>query len=378
MSILVSYPARRVGVLVLSCLFISCRATEKPPNAPALTAEGEVRIAPDSPKNASLGIDTVRLVSERSIATLPAQVVPDEDHTVRVLSPVVGRIVTLLAQPGDRVRSGQPLALLRSSDAAQFTSDLAKARATYESTHAALMRATDLYEHKVVALRDLEQARNDEAQARAELGRARARNAQLGLGGGAVSDAYVLRAPVAGVVIDRSANPGGEVRPDNGQALFTISALNVVWLAVTVPQRDVALVHRGARLRFHSDANPGQRFDGRVSFVSDALDPTSRTATARAVLDNGGEALKLHTAGDVELLVAEPTPAPTIPSRALITHGTSTVVFVEVSPGRFVRRVVTVRDDDGSTATIASGVKAGERVVTTGSLLLAAEADRDH
>jgi cobalt-zinc-cadmium efflux system membrane fusion protein len=59
-----------------------------------------------------------------------------------------------------------------------------------------------------------------------------------------------------------------------------------------------------------------------------------------------------------------------------VTHGSDTVVFVEVAPGRFVRRVVIVRDDDGITATISAGLTAGERVVTTGSLLLAAEADR--
>jgi cobalt-zinc-cadmium efflux system membrane fusion protein len=53
-------------------------------------------------------------------------------------------------------------------------------------------------------------------------------------------------------------------------------------------------------------------------------------------------------------------------------------VFVEASPGRFTRPLVSVRDDDGTTATIAAGLTAGERVVTTGSLLLAAEADRAH
>jgi cobalt-zinc-cadmium efflux system membrane fusion protein len=190
-----------------------------------------------------------------------------------------------------------------------------------------------------------------------------------------VSDAYVLRAPVSGAVIDRTANPGAEVRSDNAQPLFTISSLDSVWLTVSVPQRDLAQVHRGARMRFTTDAVPGRSFDARVSFVSDALDPGSRTATVRAVLANPGGLLHVQTMGQASLLVTESTPAIAIPTRALVTHGTDTVVFVEVSPGRFVRRVVVVRDDDGTTATLSAGLAAGERVVTTGSLLLAAEAD---
>ncbi len=354
----------------------ACRGADEPVSSPRTAPAGEVRIPPGSPKAAAIGIDTARAVIERVIATLPAQIVADEGHTVRVTSPVLGRIVSLAVQPGDHVHAGQPLAQLRSADAAQAASDAAKAATAWNTARASLARTTDLYEHKVNAARDVEQARNDEAQARAELARARSRVNQLGLTAGAVSDTYVLRAPIGGVVIDRAANPGAEVRPDNGQPLFTISSLDDVWLSVNVPQRDIALVHRGAHLRFHTETVPGQVFDGRVSFVSDALDPVSRTVTARAVLANPGGRLRVQTAGEVQLLVDETGMGVEIPTRALVTHGSDTVVFVEMGPGRFSRRVVVVRDDDGTLATIASGLSAGEHVVTTGSLLLAGEADR--
>ena len=355
---------------------VACHKADEPPASRATTVPGEVRIAPGSPKAASIGIDTTRTVTERVIATLPAQIVADEGHTVRVTSPVSGRIMSLAAQPGDHVKAGQPLAELRSADAAQAATDAAKAATAWKTTQASLARAADLFEHKVNAARDVEQARNDEALARAELARARSRLNQLGLGGAGVSDTYVLRAPIAGVVIDRAANPGAEVRPDNGQPLFTISSLDDVWLSVSVPQRDIALVHRGARLRFRTETVPGQVFDGQVSFVSDALDPVSHSVTARAVLANSNGRLRVQAAGEVQLLVNEAGGGVLIPTIALVTRGTETVVFVEAAPGRYTRRVVVVRDDDGTMATISSGLSAGERVVTTGSLLLAGEADR--
>lgn len=363
-------------ILFIGTLAASCRGAGEPAEARSAVPDGEVRMTPDAPQRTSIAVETVRLATERVVATLPAQVVPDEDHTVRVTSPVLGHVTTLLVSAGDHVQAGQALAHLWSPDAAQATSDGAKALTAWRTSRAALTRATDLYEHKVIAARDLEQARNDEAQAKAEYERTLSRARQLGLGTASVSDAFVLRAPMSGVIVDRAVNSGAEVRPENGQPLFTISSLDTVWLTVSVPQRDLAHVHRGARIRFTTDAAPGTVFDARVSFVSDALDPVSRTATIRAVLPNADHRLHVQTTGEAQLLATSSVPAVTVPARALITHNTDTVLFVEVSPGRFLRRTVTVGDDDGTTATITSGLAAGERIVTTGSILLAAQADR--
>ena len=219
-------PAASRGLMhVSSVAFIAglvivaaCGGKSQTAEAHSATVPGELQLPPRSPKLAMLSIDTVRAVNERVIATLPAVVVPNENQTVHVTSPVVGRIEALLAQPGDHVGAGQPLARIRSSDAAQATSDVAKAASVLSSTRASLARATDLYEHKVIAARELEQARNDAEQARAEHERARRRASQLGLSTSGVSDDYVLRAPVGGVVIKRLVNPGAEVRPDNAGA----------------------------------------------------------------------------------------------------------------------------------------------------------------
>jgi cobalt-zinc-cadmium efflux system membrane fusion protein len=333
-----------------------------------------VWLAPNSPKLASLTVDTVRARAERTVATLPAQVIPNEDHTVRVLSPVSGHVSALLAAPGDRVAAGQPLARLVSADFAQAASDLARARAALGVSESALARADDLFAHHVIAQRELEQARADALQARAEEGRARARAAQLGAGAG--GSEYVLRAPIAGVVLDRAVNPGMEVRSDAATPLFTISALGDVWVTVSIYQHDLPYVHSGARLVFVTDAAPGRTFEGRVSFVSAALDPQTRTATARAVVPNVDGLLRPQLIGEARVLAPDTSATLVIPTKALVTHGDDIVVYVETMPGRFVRRIVTVGDDDGTWASITKGLAPGERVVTDGSILLDAEATR--
>jgi cobalt-zinc-cadmium efflux system membrane fusion protein len=337
--------------------------------------DGDLVLGAASPKLAAVAIDTVRVTHERAVASFPAQVALDEDHTVRVSSPVTGRIRTLDARPGDDVAVGAALAHVSSSDFAQATSDLAKADAAAAQASAALTRAEDLFAHHVVAQKDLEQARSDAAQAAAEVARARQRTDQLGASGGTSGD-FVLRSAIHGTVVDRSTNTGSEVRPDATTPLFTVSSLDTLWLIASVPQRDLAKLSRGARLAFTTDALPGRRFEATVVYVSDELDPVMRTATVRAALPNRDRALRALVVGEARLLVSDGSRQVVVPARALVTEGGETVVFVEKARGRFERRAVKVGDDDGATATIVEGLVPGELVVTKGSILLAAEAAR--
>jgi cobalt-zinc-cadmium efflux system membrane fusion protein len=372
---------RRGAPALIACVSIgiggaACGGKASATNAEtagAATPDGEVVLDSASPKLAAIGVDTVRITHERTVAMLPAQVVLDEDHTVRVFSPVTGRVRSLSGVPGESVAAGAALARIASSDMAQATSDQLKADAALTQTSAALTRAEDLYAHKVIALKDLEQARSDAAQARAESDRARQRTSQLGAADGGD---FVLRSPIAGVVIDRTANNGAEVRPDATVPLFTISALDTLWLTASVPQRDLTKLHAGAHLAFTTDAAPGQVFDARVTYVGDQLDPVTRTAVVRASIANHGRELRAMVVGVARLMAADAVARITVPTRALVTRGSEVVVFVEKSRGHFERRNVTVDDDDGITATIHDGLKAGDRVVTKGSILLAAEAER--
>lgn len=326
-------------------------------------------------KAAGISVEPVGTRAERLLARLPAQLVPDESRTVRVTSPVSGRVAALDAAPGSAVAAGAPLAHLASGDLAQARSEEEKAAAIAAQTQAALIRARDLFAHHVNARKDLEQAEADAAQASAESRRARARVALLG-GAGRVHGEFVLRSPIAGEVIERSLNPGMEVRPDLASPLFVVSDLRSLWLIANVYQHDLPAVRQGARLVFRTDAAPDRAFEARVTYVGSGLDPQSRTAIVRATLPNPDRALRTMETGEASLYAPEATPTIVVPSRALVTRGEHSVVFVELAPHRYVRRTVQVGDDDGSVAAIRSGLAVGERIVVDGSLLLDAEAEK--
>jgi len=334
---------------------------------------GEVWFPPGSPKLASISVDTVRARKEKVIAVLPGQLALDEDHTVRVASPVSGRVRTLDAAPGDRVAAGDALAHIVSGDVAQAQSDLQRAEAALTTAATSLARARDLFAHHIVAQRDLQQALNDSAQARAERDRAQARVGQLGAGPD-VGAEYVLRAPIGGDVVDRVANPGMEVRPDLPAPLFTVSRLDTLWLTAGVYERDLNSVRRGQRVLFTSEALPERTIAARIVHVSSALDPATHTATLRALVPNAGRVLHASMFGEVQIVAPDSSGLPVVPTLALITQGAQTVVFVQTAPGRFALRPVQVTNDDGATAVVLDGLRPGEVVVTRGSLLLSAEA----
>jgi len=370
--------SRRAALTFCICAAaIGCRESPNAAQAAGLPMPSdEVRIDTTSGKLAYLRVEHPTLRRQRDVASLPAQIAMDEDHTVRVLTPVTGRVVRLDAVLGDEVKRGTPLAHILSADAAQAASDFAKARAAAVQAHAALERAQDLYAHHVTALKDVEQARADDQQAEAELARARARLATIGSDTSSAAAEYVLRAPIAGVVVERTVNPGAEVRPDAPSPLFTITSLETVWLAANAYQRDLAAIHPGVALRFTTDALPNRSFDATVTYVAGTLDPQTRTALVRATIPNADHALRPLEVGTAHVLAPTATPLLTVPTRALITHGTNTVVYVELSRGRYARRPVSVGEDDGQTAVILTGLSPADRVVVDGSLLLEGEASR--
>ena len=356
-----------IALLVTGRRTAVLEAASEPPPPP-----GEVWLPPGSSKLGGIEVDTVRARREKVVAVLPAQLALDEDHTVRVASPVSGRVQSLDAAPGDRVAAGGALAHIVSSDVVQAQSDLQRAEAALTTATTSLARARDLFAHQVVAQRDLQQAINDSAQARAERDRAQARVQQLGTGP-TVGQEYVLRSPIGGEVVDRAANPGMEVRPDLPAPLFTVSSLDTLWVTASVYERDLNAVRRGQRVLFTTETLPGRTIASRVNYVSSALDPATRTATLRALAPNENRTLHPATFGEVRIVTPDNSGVPVVPTLALVTRGADAVVFVQTAPGRFALRPVRVTDDDGQTAVVVDGLRLGELVVTRGSLLLSAE-----
>ena len=333
-----------------------------------------LRFAAGAPQLAMLQILAAPLMPVPLAEPLNARIVFDESATARIASPVAGRIVSLGAQAGDTVTAGQSLAVIDAPDLGASQADLAKARADERRKALAFARANELYKGDVLPRKDLEASEADLEQSRAEVQRAALRLANLNPRNSKLSgQRMVLAAPLAGVVAERKANPGMEVRPDLPDPLFVVTDLKRLQVLVDVPEAHLAKIGVGQRIGVQVDAYPDERFTGRVERIAPGVDPATRRVQVRCSVDNVDARLRPEMYARATLLADENRTAVRVPNAALVTQGVQHFVFVEREPGVLVRRRVELAVQDREYSYLSSGVAQNEKVVTSGALLLASE-----
>ena len=339
---------------------------------------------PDSPQAAQLKIEPVSM-REAAIdeVTAPGRVGIDPNRSARLLLPVPGRVVAVLAKVGDAVEQGQPVLSVDSPDADAAIAAWLQAEATERQGQAALSKAdadlartTDLYEHRAVAQKDMLAAQNDHAQARAALETARAALQQarrklelLDLDpSGAPRQVVQVRAPINGKVLEVNVAPG-EYRNDTGTPLMTIADLSRVWIASDVPESAIRLIHVGERVTITMVAYPGEEFEGHVARIADVLDPQTRTVKVYVDMANPGGRFRPEMFITIRH-AGQSRPTAVLPTGAIVQEYGRPIVFLERAPGRFERREVVLGPRAGDFVAVVSGVRAGERVVVDGGVLL--------
>lgn len=318
-------------------------------------------------------------VEFRTVSTelaIPATIQPDPARVVHVFAPVSGRLLELRVKPGDAVRAGQSVAVVQSSDVASARSDYQKAKAQAEHSQSALRRATVLFQHEAIAQKDMEDARAQAALDESELERAKERLQLLGLSEGHATDRAEVRAPRSGVVTETTSAPGEMAKSlDASSSLLTLADLSSVWVVGSVFERDLVNVPRGLAVRITLDAYPSENRPGKISNVSDVVDPATRTVKLRVVLDNREHKLKPDMFATIHVL-RPPAHLAVVPSAAVLHEGNAAYVMVQSAAhkDKFERRAVDVQEFGSQETLVRSGLHPGDVVVSAGAALLREEA----
>jgi membrane fusion protein, heavy metal efflux system len=370
-----------LAVVLMAC---GCRKDEgtKAAESPAPKVTAASVVYPESAAQlSSLTVEEARPSAAKSVR-VTGRLAWDDAVTVRVFSPVAGRVTEISSELGRRVEKGETLAKISSPDYGQAQADVSKAEADLILARRTLERTKDLLEHHAAAQKDLDAAEDGFRNAEAEKLRALARLRLYGGAEGVVDQAFSLASPIGGLVVERFINPGQEVRPDQMLAnapnlvmpLFVVSDPTRLWLFLDVAEKDLPLVHPGMKVKFAARPYPGRVFEAIVDWVGDSFDPLTRAVRVRAQAPNTDRALKAEMYVDAEVTLDSEAGrvAADVPTKALLFNfdDKSYYVFVERKPGEFVRRSVRVGAASGANVVIEDGVKPGERVVTGGSLLL--------
>lgn len=362
---------------------------------------------------------------EKSVKTT-GEVLANANQVSHVNTPVTGRIVDVKVNVGDRVSAGQTLATIHSTDIEQAEADLLQkegqvradlkrdlllldsmiasaaeqlklSESTYKrmkslfdqaiASQAAYQAATIQKEKDTISLDTLRKKRDRAISLSAERTKILTEPAVqklrlLGLSTSEIDEVRRTRrvdpidtvdAPAGGIVSERLVNPGELVDPT--RQLFTIGAYENVWIKADVYEKDIARMRAGEKIKVEVDSFPDEEFYGKLNYVSDSINPSTRALSVRAEVPNPGFKLKPRMFVRMTIWTGS-VRALSVPKTALQDAGDTQVVYVPIGKNRYEERVVKVGVICGDSAAIEGGLRPGERVVTAGSFELRAESLR--
>ena len=356
----------------------------------AMGGTNVVAVPPDSPQLKQLRVEAVRtrnVVADEVVA--PGRIGVNPNRVSRVLPPVQGRVLEVMAKLGDFVDQGQPLLSLDSPDADADIATYFQAQATERQTKFALQkadldlrRAKELYTFQGIAEKDLLQTQNDQATATSNYEIAQAVREQawrklelLGLRPGEFHQPTVVRAPISGKILEINVTRGefrGAVASHSDTTtapLMTIADLSTVWMLSDVPEPYIRFIRVGESVEITLVAFPGEILRGHVARIADMLDPQTRTLRVHVELPNPRGRFRPEMFGSIRHAGAMRS-LPVVPLAAVVQEYGVAVVFVELTPGRFERREITIGPRSGDVVAALTGLKVDERVVVAGAMLL--------
>lgn len=379
-----------IGAVILIVVLAGC-TRKQPPAEPHLEKQiaadpnGAVHFPPNSPQLSRIKVEVVEMRRQPlDEVVAPGKIEANPNRVARVAMPVAGRVRRVMVGIGDAVREGQPVLSIESPEASTATSNLRQAQARLDEAKAGIAKAEadqsrvkDLYENRAIAQKEVLATQAALAQARSSLEQAQAAREEsarhleiLDLKSGEANQTIIVRSPVSGKVLD-IAVAAGEYRNDTSAPLLTIADLSTVYMAADVPESQIRLVTRGERVEISLSAYPNEAFTGTVARIADTVDPQTRTIKVRAELKNSDGRFRPEMFGQIR---HEETfrNVPVIPAGAVIQSDTQNIVYREKQTGIFEPVVVTFGKQDDGKVPVLSGLRAGDRVVVDGTMLLKA------
>lgn len=372
------------SVAVLAACLAACSQPNPEVAAEEKKESGVIEMGAAAQKNVGLQVEAaaVRQLNEYLQVPGTVQATDSRVNTVRPLAR--GRLHTVLVRVGDRVNAGQTLATYDNIEAGELatqltgaTAELAKLRVQERNLSRQADRARALADIGAVPRKDYEQARADHEASQEGM------NSQESVIAGLLArlERYgasqpaaqampltAIASPFAGIVTKLNASPGEVI--ESSTELFTVADLSSVWVQAEVYEKDLGRLRVGQSAFITVDTYPGEQFTGRVTYISDFLDPQTRSAKVRCEVPNAGMRLKLNMFANVDLPTTFSRHALAVPAGAIQQVGDRTVVFVRKGPTQFEARWVTSGKAVSEFVEITNGLNAGEAVVKAGSFHL--------
>lgn len=329
--------------------------------------KNEVKLSAEGIERAGIKVANAEKRALTGGVAIPAEVQFEPSSTAHVGPLVPGRITKVSVALGDRVRRGQLLGVVASSDVSSARARLDQAKARLSAAESTLRRQQQLSTEGIGAQRQLIEAEAQVGELRAEVEGAQR---QLAVFGSGSAGELALSAPIEGVVVAVNGTLGETATPD--QPAFIITDPTKVWVRGNVPELELARVQVGAAAVVRLHAFPDVSMPGTITYVAPALDERTRSLPIRVTLQAPDARMRSGLFGGIELLGgAADERVVVVPADAVATLDGQTVVFVPADEANaFKPQPIALGRRAGGFFEVKSGLEAGAPLATSGAFTL--------
>jgi membrane fusion protein, heavy metal efflux system len=372
-------PTTRAGVLIavvvsVATVWASSRFVRKAPPAipvqPGMTVDhGTIALSPDAPQWQVLELETAKAISNTWTDPIPAFVKVDDAKAARIGVPLAGRVTQVNVELGQLVAKGAPLFAVSSPDLAALQVEQSKAKVDVEAAQGVLERTRAIVDARALPEKEAVAAAQQLKQSELSYNVAQSKLASLDVTSRSENE-FVVHAPRAGRVVEKSVLPGQELSPGAEASLMLIADLSTVWVLADLFESDSDGVTPGVPARVTITSLPGVVIDGKVDMVSAVVDADRHTVPVRVILDNADGRLKPNTYAKMQFQASTPPGSVEVAASALVSDGSKQYAYVKNAAGRFVKRDVVAGAVRDGRVVVFKGIAPGETVVSKGAILL--------
>lgn len=334
-------------------------------------AEGVIPLSAEQIAAAGIKVAAVGPGQLAREVSVPGKVMAAADRMAQIVPKVGGAVTEARKNLGDTVEKGEILALIESREMAESVADYLAAKRAEELALTTFNREKGLWDKKITAEQDYLTAKNAHQEAKIKLDLAKQKLQALGHDGEVSNNGnsrfHELRSPLPGRVIARELTLGEYV--DTTHSAFTVADLSVVWVESAIAPGDLPFVKEGLMANV---LGSGGKAEGKLIFVSPAIDPETRSAKAIIELDNADGKWRPGEFANAAIATSAQDTDLILPKDAIQTIEGKAVVFVRNDKG-FEKRDVTTGREDSRHVEILSGVSFGEPVAVSSTFTLKAE-----
>ena len=340
--------------------------------------DGRIRMTAELQKQNGVAVGLAIKQRLCGVISATGKIEANADRIAHVSPRISGKIIDVKSSLGDSVTAGQVLVTLDSIELGEALNRYHQSKTRLALTQANMERIKALVEKKIAPRKDILQADTDYKTAQAELHADEERLSLFGINLSEVKNDNLkkpllpVRSPIAGIITEKHAIVGE--LSDPSRSLYTVADLSSVWVVVDINEKDIYRIQRGQASSVTVGAFPDLKLNGKITYISDLVDPGSRTVKARIEVPNAGRKLKPEMFATIELdLAADAPPVLALAEDALQNLDGRKVVFILEQENVFTMRPVQTGRTANGMVEILSGLKEGERYAVKGSFTLKSE-----